>query len=615
MNKPLHIGRDVVDQSGKTKVSDYVAAFLADRGVRHAFGLTGGAIVHVFDSLLVQDGIEAIFTHHEQAAALAAVSYARCNGMGACVVTTGPGGTNALTGLLAAWQDSIPCIFISGNARRSHMSNGTPWRQIGTQEFDIVSLVDGMTNYATVVEEADSIGDILETAWQAATTGRCGPVWIDIPLDMQWAMVDGYVPATFTPALPVHPAIIAARDLEKVCDLLQTARRPLFLVGNGARLAGAEKTIRSMIENLDIPVICSWTGSDIFPSDHELYAGIPGISGQRGGNLAMQNCDLLIALGSHICFPITGGNFEAFAREATVVVVDIDPVELESYTVSIDVPVLADLTTFSQKLLQSINKPSLPDISPWREKCRRYAALNKVPQDRYDRTDHVDPYVFIAELTDRLDKQPIVIDGGGTALYAGFQASKTHDGQRLLCASAISAMGTGLPDSIGAAFALGEMVVCVIGDGSFQLNVQELQTIRTHDLPVKIIVINNQGYLAMRHTQDAFLGGRHAGSAKKGGLEMPSIAKITRAYDLEYLSVHVNENVEDTIDKLLIDDDATVCELFVDPDETSLFAQGFKEKPDGTMEALPLENMQPLLPREQFLSLMEIDEWQPPGKP
>ena len=608
------MGSEPTNTVPDVKVSDYVAAFLADKGIRQAFGLTGGAIVHVFDSVAAQDDIEAIFTHHEQAAALAAVSYARCNGLGACIVTTGPGGTNALTGLLAAWQDSIPCIFISGNARRTHMSNGTPYRQIGTQEFDIVSLVKGMTKYATVVETADSIAEVMHTAWQTATSGRPGPVWIDIPLDIQWSAVAPFQKDVSPAEETVAPTRTSAEDLKTVSELLQRAERPLFLVGNGARLAGAEGKVRKLAEDLGIPVICSWTGSDIFPSDHPLYTGIPGISGQRGGNLAMQNCDLLIALGSHICFPITGGNFEAFARKAEVVVVDIDPVELDSYTVQIDHRVEADLNSFCEQLNSVVAGGTGADISAWREKCRVYSDLNNVPAERYARTDHVDPYVFLAELTEQLSDQSIVVDGGGTALYAGFQASKTHENQRLLCASAISAMGTGLPDSIGAAFATGKAVVCVIGDGSMQLNVQELQTIRTHQLPVKIVIINNQGYLAMRHTQDVFLGERHVGSDETGGLTMPSYERISHAYDIDYISVSKNSGIQAAIDALMEDETPRIVELFVDPDETSLFSQGFDELPDGTMQALPLENMHPLLPRQQFLSLMEIDEWQPGQK-
>ena len=608
------MGNEPTNTSPVVKVSDYVAAFLADRGVGQVFGLTGGAIVHVFDSVAAQDDIEAIFTHHEQAAALAAVSYARCNGLGVCIVTTGPGGTNALTGLLAAWQDSIPCIFISGNARRSHMSNGTPYRQIGTQEFDIVSLVKGMTKYAAVVETADSIADVMQTAWQTAISGRPGPVWIDIPLDIQWSSVAPFEQNSLPAEEKIVPTQVRAEDIEIVSGLLQRAKRPLLLVGNGARLAGAEDKVRKLAENLGIPVICSWTGSDIFPSDHPLYTGIPGISGQRGGNLAMQNCDLLIALGSHICFPITGGNFAAFAREAEVVVVDVDPLELQSYTVQIDHPVEADLNSFCDGISAVVAGGTGVDISAWQEKCRVYSELNNVPEDRYARTDHVDPYVFLSELTAQLSDQPIVVDGGGTALYAGFQASKTHENQRLLCASAISAMGTGLPDSVGAAFATGKAVVCVIGDGSMQLNIQELQTIRTHRLPVKIVIINNQGYLAMRHTQDVFLGERHVGSDETGGLTMPSYEKISHAYDIDYIGVHKNSDIQSAIDTLMKDAAPRIVELFVDPDETSLFSQGFVELPDGTMQALPLENMHPLLQREQFLSLMEIDEWQPGQK-
>jgi len=597
------------NSSDKVKVSDYVAAFIADKGVRYAFGLTGGAVVHLFDSIKSQDGIEPIFTHHEQAAALAAAAYARYCGLGVCIVTTGPGGTNALTGLLGAWQDSIPCIFISGNARHDHMSRSRPYRQVGTQEFDIVSLVEGITKYATVVETSDSIGKILETAWRMAIIGRTGPVWVDIPVDIQWAMVAPYDPRAVAVQRLPPPQEPTPADINTVCHLLQLAKRPILLVGYGTRLGHAEDAVRTMAEDLGIPVICSWTASDIFPSDHDLYTGIPGISGQRGGNLAMQNSDLLIALGSHLCFPITGSNFDSFARAAKIVVVDVDPVELEPYTVRIDYPVLSDVGAFSSGILNAIDKASLPDISPWRIKCSSYKALNEVPKERYERTDYLDPSVFLVEISKKLIDQPVVVDGGGTSLYASFQALKTKENQRLLCSSAISAMGTGLPDSIGASFASGKTVICVIGDGSMQLNIQELQTIKTHNLSIKIVILNNQGYLAMRHTQNEFLGKRHVGSAPDGGISMPSYERLATAYGIRYLALHKNSEIQMGIDELLSGQEPTICELFIDPENKNLFSQGFRENPSGAFVALPLEEMSPLLPREQFLELMEIDEW------
>lgn len=594
----------------KIKVSDYVAAFLSDKGIRHVFGLTGGAVVHLFDSLAKQNNIQPIFPHHEQAASFAAVAYGRYSGLGACIVTTGPGGTNALTGLLGAWQDSIPCIFISGNARRDHLSHNRSCRQVGTQEFDIVSHVKDLTKYAAVVETPESTPEILNKAWMAAISGRPGPVWVDIPVDIQWSEVAPYDPSKNEPSTLPNPRKPEPDNIKIVCDLIQSSERPVFLIGYGVHLGHAEERVRALAEKLDIPVICSWTASDIFPSSHDLYTGIPGISGQRGGNLAMQNADLLIALGSHLCFPITGGNFEAFAREAKVVVVDIDPVELEPYTVRIDHPILSDVGEFCSEFMEAVDFSSLPDISGWRDKCRIYKSLNEIPEDRYKQTDYLDPCVFMAELSNSLQDQPIVVDGGGTSLYASFQALKTQENQRLLCASAISAMGTGLPDSIGVSFASENTVICTIGDGSMQLNIQELQTIKTHNLPIKIIILNNQGYLAMRHTQDEFLGERHVGSSAEGGLSLPSYEQISKAYGLNYMQLRKNSEIPGGIKNLLSQSGPVVCELFVDPNGQNLFSQGFRETSPGTFKALAIEDMQPLLPRDQFMDLMEIEPWE-----
>jgi acetolactate synthase-1/2/3 large subunit len=596
-------------ENEQIKVTDYVAAFLANKGVKHTFGLTGGAVVHIFDSIALQEGIETIFPHHEQSAALAAATYARCNGMGVCISTTGPGSTNTLTGLLGAWQDSIPCIFISGNARRNQMSHNRPMRQIGTQEFDIVAVTKNMTKYAAVVEEPEKIRDVMETAWHEATTGRPGPVWIDIPIDVQWSMITADPPPHSIESSSPEPLKAKTEDIEKVAELLKGAKRPLILAGNGARLAHAEHLVRKVVEDLSIPVIGSWTGSDIFPSDHDLYAGIPGISGQRGGNLAIQNTDLLICLGSHLNVPITGGNYDAFAREADVVMVNIDPVELETYTVHVEHPIHADLAEFCQSLLNTIRTDDLPDITPWREKCKRYRQANDVPQDRHERTDYADPYVFMAKISDRLLEEPLVVDGGGTSLYASFQALKTHEGQRILCPSAISAMGTGLPDAIGAAFATGKRVLCTIGDGSMQLNIQELQTIVTHKLPIKIAILNNSGYLAIRHTQSGFLDKRFVGSSEEGGITIPSYEKLAHAYGLPYCAIRNNQEMSAILDEFLSNDEPGICELFISPDETPLFSQGFRDKGDGTFEPLPLEDMSPLLSREEFHELMEIKEW------
>lgn len=594
------------------KLTDYLISFLVDQGIKHIFGFTGGGAVHIFDSVDKNPQITPVYCHHEQAAALAAVSYSRItNNLGVAIVTTGPGGTNTITGVLSAWQDSVPCIFISGQARIEHTSHGKSLRQLGTQEFDILSVVKPITKYCIMVEDAKMIRYYLEKAVFFAKEGRPGPVWIDLPLNFQWSFIEPDSLTGFTSKKinkPNYSQTYILRSCEKTYNLLLKAKRPLILAGYGIRSAHAEKEFRDVIEKLQIPFVSTWNASDYLPTNTKLYIGRIGIAGQRGANIALQNCDLLLAIGSHLSMPLTGTLFAAFAKEAKTIVVDIDSKELEFKTVHIDFPIHCDAKLYLAGILKYPKNVAHKKNDLWIKKCLHYKKYNAIPGKWRRQKDYVNPYVFIDILSNELNNQDIIIvDGGGTNLYISFQALKVKKGQRLATSSAIASMGTGLPESIGACFAnnMGR-TICLTGDGSLQLNIQELQTIFQHKLPIKIFVMNNNGYLAIRHTQKTFLESNYTGSAPEGGLTLPNYQKVAKAYGLKTVRISKNVDLLKGIRWSLKMDGPVLCEIMVSPDQELIATQGFDLNKDGTFSPRPLEDMYPFLERKKFLENMFI---------
>ncbi len=594
------------------KLTDYVVDFLVKQGIEHIFGFTGGSVVHLFDSVDRNPQITPVYCHHEQAVALAAVSYSRItNNLGAAIVTTGPGGTNTITGVLSAWQDSLPCIFISGQARIEHTSHGKSLRQLGTQEFDILSVVKPITKYSAIVEDAKMIRYHLEKAVYFAKEGRPGPVWIDLPVNFQWSSVESDSLTGFTPAKINNPDSLEAciyANCKKTYNLLLKAKRPLILAGYGIRLAHAEVEFRDLIEKLQVPFVSSWNASDYLPTDNKLYIGRIGMAGQRGANIAIQNCDLLLTIGSRLSVPLTGTLFEAFAREAKIIVVDIDSKELEFKTVHVDFPIHCNAKSYLKNMLKFSVGGTLKSINSWRRKCAHYKKYNAIIRKFRKQETYVNPYVFIDILSDELNNQDvIVVDGGGTNLYISFQAFKVKEGQRLATSSAIASMGTGLPESIGACFANNNgRTICLTGDGSLQLNIQELQTIIYHKLPIKIFVMNNNGYLAIRHTQKAFLESNFTGASPEGGLTLPNYQKVAKAYGFKTIRISKNIDLLKGIQRALDTHGPVLCEIMVSPDQELIATQGFDSSKDGAFLPRPLEDMYPFLDRKEFLENMFI---------
>lgn len=597
------------------KLTDYVVKFLQENGVTHVFGLTGGAAVHLFDSADRLSGMRPVFNHHEQAGAMAAEAFAKVrNGLGACFVTTGPGVTNALTGLCIAWQDSVPCVFVSGQTRLEHTAHGKPVRQVGTQHIEVIPLVQSMTKYAVMVPDAESIRYHMEKAVHLARAGRPGPVWIDLPLNLQWmdiepAQLRGFDPAELPP-MPEDPAL--EEKLSRCLLMLKEAKRPLVLAGYGVRLSQAEDAFRRFLDVYQVPFLTTWGAADLCDTDDPRYVGRPGIAGQRGANLAIQNCDLLLAVGSHLSIPVTGTLFQAFAREAKRIMVDIDQAELDFETVRVDLAVCSDAGRFLEAMVKRADASYRPaDTSAWREKCGRYAGYNRVPDEWRAQKEFVNQYVFVDELSKRLaPKDVVVVDGGGTNVYISFQALRLKRGQRVIMPTATAPMGSGLPEAIGACFAAGEgRTVCLCGDGSFQLNVQELQTIFHHKLPIKVFVFNNDGYVSIRGTQAEFLDGNFAGSTSKGGMSLPDVCAVAAAYKLPAYRIEDHASLAKALQTILDAPGPAVCEVMVPPDQKVVPTQGFYKLSDGTFRPRPLEDMAPLLDRKEFAENMLVREW------
>lgn len=568
------------------KFTDVISNTLKRHGVCHAFGLQGGAVVHIFDSL-ERSGVTSVYTLHEQAAGLAGVAYARTHesGLGCVVTTTGPGSTNAITGLLAAWNDSIPCIFISGQARSSQLSYGKKVRQVGTQEAPICDIVRPISKRSFFVSDPDEFQIDFENVINEAKTGRPGPVWIDVPLEYQWRDIP-YDPSIEKkqPQVPVYNESVINTFLE----YLSVAERPLFLLGNGIRLSGSEASVQALIQQSNIPFVTTWTGQDLFETNHDRNLGVIGMAGQKGANKAVFDSDLLICLGSHLAIPHTTTLFESYATNTKKIIVNIDSDQIENLNVPFDLTIHADLREFLDRIIHkmdfhkihsSLNSQAYKDLN-W------YDLPNDLPNSN--------------EWNRRVTKQAgpnscFVVDGGGTALYTGFQSTLiSTNNQRIVCSSTMSAMGTGLAETVGAFFSgRFEKLYCIIGDGSFSMNVQDLHTIVQHNIPVTITVVNNNGYLAIRHTQQDFQDGRYFGTHPEWGLSLPNVESIASAFGVPYIGINSVMEMDIAIERANDADGPSIFELFTDENQDMLFKQKYRDNGDGTYSPIDLYDMQP----------------------
>lgn len=591
------------------RVADYIWNFLAERGVRHVFVVTGGGAMYLNDALGREKRIKYVCNLHEQACAMAAEGYARVSGVpGVVSVTTGPGGTNALTGVVGAWLDSVPMIIVSGQIKRETMITSCPHlnlRQLGDQEYNIVDAVRPMTKMAKTLMSVDEVPSVMAEAWTLCQSGRPGPVWIDVPLDIQAAEIDPDPPQDSGLKRTRESLACPAEDeITRVADLLKHARRPAVIVGSGVHNAHAEVLFLKVAESLNIPVLTSISGIDLIPSDHPLFFGRPGILGERPANFIMQNSDLFIVLGTRMGIRICGYAYESVARNATKVMIDVDDAELNKPTFKPDVKIRSDAGAFLSMLQTAL--PSLESKTEWLDYCRRVKARYPVtlPEHR-DRTDYVSSYVLPEAIMRHAPDPLTVVTSNGVAYTSTFQAIPIRTGMRMFSNEACASMGYGLPAAIGAAFAGGpeRTVVCFEGDGSIQMNLQELQTLLTYQLPIKLFVYNNGGYLSIKTTQRAFFDGFFVGSEEASGVVLPSFEKLSSAYGLPYFRLMCNQELDEELPEIFATEGPVLVEVMLDPFETLGPKAASKRLPDGTMVSEPLDNMAP------FLSSDERAEW------
>lgn len=602
----------------KVRLADYVAEFLADHGVSDVFSVVGGGAMHLNDALGHNPRLKVTYNHHEQACAIAAEAYARLeNRIAAVCVTTGPGGTNALTGVVGGWLDSIPMFVISGQVRYDTTARyalpftGTRLRAMGDQEYDIVRSVEPMTKYAVMVEDPKTIRYHLERAWHLATTGRPGPVWIDIPVNYQGGYLEteelpGYDPAGDDALLPPP---VAEDVIETVLDKLRRAKRPVLHAGYGIRLSGGYGAFRSVLEKLNIPVVTYWNAVDLIEDAHPLYCGRAGNMGDRPGNWAIQNADLILAVGTRISIRQVGYNWQTWARAAEVIMVDIDQAELKKPTLHVELPVWADARDFLTKLDAAAKGP-VSACEDWNETCRRwkreYPAV--LPRQWEENGSTANVYAFIRYLSSRLPENSLTAVSNGACCVVGNQAYVIQKGSRMANNSAIASMGYGLPAAIGTCIGGGRReTICLEGDGSIMMNLQELQTILTNRLPIKIFLINNSGYHSIRITQTNLFNKNFVGIGEESGdLSFPEFRKIAQAFGYRYYAAHSNAQMKAVVDEVLSLEGPVFTEIFTDTEQVWEPKSSTKRLPDGTLVSPPLEDLAPFLPREELEKQMFI---------
>lgn len=598
------------------KVSEYVITRLADWGVRDLFLVTGGGAMHLNDSIGREHRIRYTCVHHEQTAAMAAEAYARVTGKpGVLNVTTGPGGINALNGVFGGYTDSIPMVILSGQVKRetcmaTYGDAMKGMRQLGDQEVDIVEMAKGITKYRVFLDDPQTVAYHLEKAWHLAQTGRPGPVWLDIPIDVQASKIDPDTLKHYDPkddALPYEPSA-AAGQAKDVLERLKNAKRPVLMVGSGVRLAGAAEVFREVIERLGIPVTTAWTAVDLLPTGHPLHAGRPAVVGDRPGNIVLQNADVLLVIGSRLPLRQTSYNWHSFATQAFKIQVDVDPMELDKPTVKPQLGVVQDAKLFLEALNEELKAHPIAPHTEWNAWCQERVKKYPVVQQRQRDGEMLNPYHFTEILFDVLEENDVIACGDGMASVVPFQAARVKEGQRLFTNAGSASMGYDVPAGVGAAVATARMdggrrVICIAGDGSLQMNIQEFQTIVHNQLPVKVVIYNNGGYLSIRTTQNNFFGGNLVGEGPTSGVSFPDPVKVAEAYGIPAIRIE-NKDCAETLREFLSRPGPGLVEAILDP------AQGVEPRltsrvlADGSMVTAAFEDMFPFMDRDELASNM-----------
>jgi len=603
------------------KLTDYVLRFVADLGVKHCFLVTGGGAMHLNQSLASETRITPICNSHEQASAICAEGYAKAtNGLGFCMVTTGPGGTNAVTGAAGAWLDSTPVLFLSGQVKRPDRMfdavTGKPlgMRQLGVQEVDICSIIAPITKYAVTVLEPADIRYHLEKAVYLAMNGRPGPVWIDIPLDVQATPIDettlrGFDPNEYAHADFIHGTSNIPEEVARAIEAFNACERPMLFAGNGIRLARAEKEFEELRKYLGVPTVATWCAADLVPSDDPTYVGRPGTVAARGANFALQNCDFLLSLGVRLDMAITGYAPHNLAREAHKVVVDIDSAELGKLHPHMQQPVCADAKAFLTELLKHKDKLKPRDFKPWLARCADWKTRYPVVTDEHRKPEGLVSIFNFAEVlgTEVRKKDRLVVGNSGSAIEIYLLACPTLHSQRLYHTAGLGSMGYAIPMAIAISIANPDReVIAVDGDGGFMFNIQELETIHRLNLPIKFFVMNNDGYSSIRASQTAYFQKPSIGADKNTGITIPDLSAVGKAFKLGTHIIHDQTDLRSEVKKVLAMPGPVLCDVHVLPDEVRAPRLSSYQKPDGSFVSKPLEDLFPFLPREEFLANMIV---------
>lgn len=584
------------------KLSDCVARLLAERGIRKVFAISGGASLHLIHSIAETEGVDFVCPQHEQAGAMAADAYSRVSGhFGCALATSGPGATNLVTGIASAYYDSVPVLFLTGNVATFRSKGDTGVRQIGFQETDVVEMCRSITNYAVLVNDPYKTLYELEKALYLARSGRPGPVLVDIPDDLQRMQVDPARFEHFSPPAELASTSDLSHEVEAIVACLRTAKRPVLVLGWGIHLASIEDEVRRLVDVLEIPVVMTWAARDLLPADHPCNAGGFGTHGVRAANFTVQNADFVLSIGSRLDSKATGSPPSSFAREARIAMVDIDPCEIRKFEklgLSVEIPVAADVRDLVPQLLQRLRSERQPSILPWRKRVEDWKARYPVCPPGIAAEERLNPYHMVDVLSDLLGEDEIIVSETGCALAWMMQAFRFKRGQRFFHAFNYTPMGFGLPAAIGAAFAApGRRILCVAGDGSLQMNIQELATVIRHDLPIKILLINNHGHGMVQQTQDQWLGGKYHATTVEGGLAFPDFTAVASAYGFATERVERNAEIEGALRRMLSHPGPFFLDLEIDAAHRVVPQVQFGR---------PNEDAGPLLDRDEFLSNMIV---------
>lgn len=593
------------------KLSDYIWRYIEELGVKHVFMFPGGGAMHLVDSLSKNKNIEYINLMHEQACAMASETYSRISeNIGVSLVTTGPGGTNAVTGVAAAWLESTPCIFISGQVKTTDLKSGTGLRQKGNQEIGIVDIVSSITKYAKTITKAEEIKYHLDKAIYLAKEGRQGPVWLDIPLDVQATIIETDKLNSFKAEDFCNKYDDIKIKVKETLDILKGAKKPVLIVGQGIQRNSGKQLFEKLVKILKIPVLTSWIGTELLEFENEYNMGKPGMVAPRYSNFTMQNADCIIAIGTRLDPSMIGYNQNKFASNAKKIIVDIDETEINKLDINIEVSAVCDATNFIEEMIRQIEKNCIElDVQKWNEVCRNWKSKYPLILDKYRmQKDLVNPYYFIERLSESLEEDDIILPGSsGAGIDIFWMAFKNKKKQRLLATGSLGSMGYGIPASIGGCLASGgKRTICIEGDGSLQLNIQELATIKGLNLPIKIFVMNNGGYLSIMNMQKTHFNGNLVASNKNSKLFIPNIEKIAEAYGLSTFRIENHSEIDKVIDKVLKVEGPVLCnvtmssELSIQPKVMS------KVLENGMIESGRLEDLFPFLDKEEFEENMNI---------